>query len=122
MGQIIKKDLAISVDLWKAMLDRCEGRMSQAESFEVGARWTMIGAYLTFIYVLSLRGPEGFQIEISILHKRKDLRNGLVWIPIVGNSILGGKCISPLDVKFSKTLLQYPMRELDHLEGGVTFK
>ena len=84
MGQIIKKDLAISVDLWKAMLDRCEGRMSQAESFEVGARWTMIGAYLTFIYVLSLRGPEGFQIEISLLRKHKDLRNGLVWIPIVG--------------------------------------
>ena len=84
MGQIIKKDLAVSVDLWKALLGKCEERMAMADNFEIGARWTMIGAYLTFIYVLSLRGPEGFQVEISLLRKHKELRNGLVWIPLVG--------------------------------------
>ena len=84
MGQIIKKDLAVSVDLWKALLEKCEERIAMADNFEIGARWTMIGAYLTFIYVLSLRGPEGFQVEISLLRKHKELRNGLVWIPLVG--------------------------------------
>ena len=84
MGQIIKRDLAISVDLWKLLLGKCEERMLEAENFEDGARWTMIGAYLTFIYVLSLRGPEGFQVEISLLRKHKELHNGLVWIPLVG--------------------------------------
>ena len=34
--------------------------------------------------MLSLRGPEGFQIEISLLEKHKEMRNGLVWIPLVG--------------------------------------
>ena len=84
MGQVVKKNLAISSQLWKSLLIGCEKRIFEAEQFEDGAKWTMIGAYLTFIYVLSLRGPEGFQIEISLLRKYREIKNGLVWIPLVG--------------------------------------
>ena len=84
MGQEVRKNVAVSVDLWKLLLDRCDHRIFEADVYEVGERWTIVGAYLTFLYVLSLRGPEGFQIEISLLEKHKEMRNGLVWIPLVG--------------------------------------
>ena len=69
MGQVTKQNLALTVDLWKRMLEGVEERMFDAETFEEAARWTIAGAYLALIYVLSLRGPEGFQIEISLLKK-----------------------------------------------------
>ena len=84
MGQEIKKNLALKSDLWIELLKGCESKMFGAEDFETGERWTMVGVYLTLIYVLSLRGPEGFQIEISLLRKYKEIKNGLVWIPLVG--------------------------------------
>ena len=62
----------------------CENEARVSTVFGEGAEWIMAGAYLVFIYVLSLRGPEGFMFEINLLREHAKLRNGLVWLPIIG--------------------------------------
>lgn len=84
MGQDIRKDLGLSTDLWKLMLTHCEKKMREGNNFDEIAKWTIAGSYLAFIYVLSLRGPEGFQFSIKELMQTKNLKNGLVQFPIIG--------------------------------------
>lgn len=84
MGQDTRKNTAVSVALWKRLLEVCEQRFSVAQTFDEGAKWTIVGAYLAISYALSLRGNEGFLMEIATLNEYRPIRNGLVWIPLVG--------------------------------------
>ena len=79
MGVDVRSNLGVSANLWKRLL-----YIAHAAHFEEKSAWTMAGAYLAFGYVLSLRGPEGFLMEICLLEENKELRDGLVWLPIVG--------------------------------------
>ena len=62
----------------------CENEVRVSTGFREAAECIMAGAYLAFIYVLLLRGPEGFMSEISLLREHAKLRNSLVWLPIIG--------------------------------------
>ena len=84
MGQDVRQDLAVSTALWKWVLEICENKARKSATFNEGAAWIMAGAYLALIYVLSLRGPEGFMFEIALLKEHANLRNKLVWLPIIG--------------------------------------
>ena len=84
MGSDVRQNQALSTSLWVKVLNLCKARIFSAESVEQGERWIMAGAYLAFTYVLSLRGPEGFMFEIGLLRQYDELRNGLIWLPIMG--------------------------------------
>ena len=49
-----------------------------------GTSWMIVEACFVFALVLSLRGPEAFMFKIGLLSAHKDLKNDLVWSPIVG--------------------------------------
>ena len=85
MGQEVKQDLALDVQLWVKLLDLCsETAVRQENSLEEIHRWVVVGAFLAFSFVLSLRGPEGFMLELKQLRENPELTNGLVWLPLVG--------------------------------------
>ena len=44
----------------------------------------MADAYLSFSYILSLCGNEGFMIDIKELNNNKKLNKGMVWIILTG--------------------------------------
>eukprot|EP00980_Cylindrotheca_fusiformis_P012245 scaffold2984_cov80-Cylindrotheca_fusiformis.AAC.3 len=84
MGQDVRPNQALKTELWIEVLEACREKARASQSVEEGDGWILAGAYLAFAYVLSLRGPEGFMFEISLLLEHQELRNGLVWLPIVG--------------------------------------
>eukprot|EP00980_Cylindrotheca_fusiformis_P019137 scaffold6486_cov96-Cylindrotheca_fusiformis.AAC.1 len=84
MGQDVRPNQALKTELWIEVLEACREKARLSQSVEEGDGWILAGAYLAFSYVLSLRGPEGFMFEISLLTEHQELRNGLVWLPIVG--------------------------------------
>jgi len=84
MGQDVRKDLALSTELWVKILEYFDEQARGSADFDVGASWIITGFYLATTYVLVLRGPEGFMFEISLLFKHRDLNNNLVWLPIMG--------------------------------------
>jgi hypothetical protein len=57
MGQDVRQDLALITNLWVVSIEQCGQRARDSHSFGEGAGWSMVGAYLIFVYVLSLRGP-----------------------------------------------------------------
>jgi hypothetical protein len=84
MGQDIRKNLALDFRLWHRVLDHCQDQARAADHFNDGVGWIIAGAYFVFSLVLSLRGPEGFMFEISLLEEHKERHKGLVWLPIIG--------------------------------------
>jgi hypothetical protein len=84
MGQDIRQNLALSTALWLAFLNKCERNVRKSESFNKGTRWVIVGFFFATEYVLSLRGPEGFMFEISLLKEHRQLSNGLVRLPVLG--------------------------------------
>eukprot|EP00980_Cylindrotheca_fusiformis_P021721 scaffold8546_cov73-Cylindrotheca_fusiformis.AAC.4 len=84
MGQDVRPNQALKTELWIEILEACREKARVSHSVEEGDGWILAGAYLAFAYVLSLRGPEGFMFEISLLAEHRELGHGLVWLPIVG--------------------------------------
>ena len=84
MGEDVRQNLALDTELWKKLLARCERRARNSTTLEEGTKHILIGAFSCFALVLSLRGPEGFMFEISLLRKHRVRNNDLVWLPIVG--------------------------------------
>lgn len=84
MGEDVCLNLALSTDLWKAFLRKCERRAWESTEFNEGARFVTVGAFSCFSLVSSLRGPEGFMFETSLLNQHRELNNGLAWLPIIG--------------------------------------
>jgi len=83
MGSDVRPNLGVSTLLWHALLVVCRSKSDQAEGFPESSRWIMAGAYFAFGYVLGLRGPEGFLLEIKKLSKNKEHTGGLVWLPLM---------------------------------------
>ena len=84
MGQDVRQNLALSTELWKEVLNQCERKARTSNSLAEGSKYVVVGAYSCFALVLSLRGPEGFMFEISLLLKHRQRNNDLVWLPIIG--------------------------------------
>ena len=97
MGEVVKKDLALEARLIVALLDAIDEKVLtafKAKNSTQRDRWIMVGAYLSISYVLSLRGNEGFMLDIKELLKNRSLKKGLVWIILSG--ILKGELIPTL--------------------------
>jgi len=71
---VARSNLGVSIDLWKKLLETCELNTARAAYFDE-KYGTMAGTYLAFGYTLSLRGFEGFLMEINLLEENKELHD-----------------------------------------------
>eukprot|EP00980_Cylindrotheca_fusiformis_P027728 scaffold22529_cov73-Cylindrotheca_fusiformis.AAC.2 len=107
MGQDVRPNQALKTELWLLVLEFCREKARGAHSVQEGDAWIMAGAYFAFTYVLSLRGPEGFMFEISLLREHREISNGLVWLPIVGR------------VKGADAVNTYFLRSVPRTDSGI---
>ena len=64
MGQISKSDLAMSLDTVLVYMSKVEARVRGAMDDEERRLWVSVGAYSIVCYVGSLRGNEGFLLDL----------------------------------------------------------
>ena len=134
MGNFLKKDLALEAGLIVAVLNAIDEKVLTAVKAKNPAqrdRWIIAGAYLSISYVLSLRGNEGFMMDIKELLKNRPLKKGLVWIVLSG--ILKGESVpmlhqlrsvpttdSGVEVKLWRDRLIFVHEQAGRVEGPAT--
>jgi hypothetical protein len=69
MGQIWKPNQAFSNELLLEVLKEIDHRVDNASSARELNRWTALHTLSVVSYVLSLRGPEGFLLDLSGLRR-----------------------------------------------------
>ena len=84
MGQDWRPNIGLSTELVKQILLKTEMEIDLAESPEEAHMWIVFSAYVTVSYCVSLRGPEGFLIDLSGLRKYWDDRRDHVVISLLG--------------------------------------
>lgn len=89
MGQLVIQDKAISIELLLAVIRVVDRRVLESETLSDKAWWVSVGAYLTVSYCDSLRGPEGFMLDLQALRKylhkgRNDEDCPFVVVPLLG--------------------------------------
>jgi len=75
MGQDWRPNVAISTPLMIRLLIEVEERILQSEEDETKHDWIVFSTYITIAYVLSLRGPEGFLLDLEGLNKYSSNEN-----------------------------------------------
>ena len=83
MGQETRQNQALSTVLVKLVLNYCEEKHNEADSYLELARWVKAGALFAISYVLSLRGNEGIMLESESLLQLDQERNGFA-VPLIG--------------------------------------
>ena len=79
MGQITKSNLALSLDLLIKAISIIETKIVVEDDNETSHLWRVFLVYVVLSYSLSLRGPEGFLIDLTGLNQHwKDDRNYLI--------------------------------------------
>ena len=85
MGQVWLPNRALSNELRKAFFDQVEEKIQAAEDEEQKHHWTVFGFYAVVVYVLLLRGPEGFLLDLDGMNRHwDDLRNKYVVFALLG--------------------------------------
>jgi len=69
MGQDWRPNVAIATPLMIRLLIEVEDKISMAEDDEIKHDWIVFSTYITISYVISLRGPEGFLLDLAGLNK-----------------------------------------------------
>jgi hypothetical protein len=69
MGQVVKQDRAVSLDLMHALMERLECEWSSAEDIRSKKVIASIGAYALIAFCGSFRGPEVFLVDLFGLRK-----------------------------------------------------
>jgi hypothetical protein len=70
MGQDWRPNKALSVKLVILALQLAELRSQEAASLHEKNRWLVFHAYVTVCYVVSLRGCEGFLLDLAGLNRK----------------------------------------------------
>ena len=86
MGADVRKNVGLCSEIWSRFLDRVSYKIKKSDTEQEAAKWTMGGAYFCFSYVCSLRGEEGFLLDIKKLREHGSKAGGLIWLPLVGTS------------------------------------
>ena len=107
MGADIRKNVGPSSVIWSRFLSRVSYKIKRSESDQEAAKWTMGGAYFCFSYVCSLRGEEGFLLDIKKLREHGSKAGGLIWLPLVGT------------VKGDKGTHTYLLRSVPQTDTGI---
>ena len=69
MGSDTRKNQAMSSDLFLHLLRQVELRILESESPEEINRWIVFHTYSVVSYVISLRGAEGFMLDLGTFHR-----------------------------------------------------
>jgi len=69
MGQDWRPNTAISTKILIELLMKAEERISEGDDDETKHDWIVFSAYITIAYVISLRGPEGFLLDLEGLNR-----------------------------------------------------
>jgi len=110
MGSDIRKNAAVSTEVYVKFLSRVEDKIRGSKTEKEMGRWVIGGAYFCFSYVCSLRGEEGFLLDIQLLKKHRSLSNGLVWLPLIGK------------VKGDRAVRTYLLRSVPVTSSGIDVK
>jgi hypothetical protein len=73
MGQDWRPNETMSVELILAVLEESESRISDAPTYRETNRWTVFHTFAVVAYVISLRGSEGFLLDIGGLRRHRQL-------------------------------------------------
>jgi hypothetical protein len=86
MGQDWRPNMALSTSLLVAYLKSVHGRIHDAETMSELNRWVVLGTYSVVTYVVSLRGSEGFLLDLGGLrsHRVDDKKEKHFLIPLLG--------------------------------------
>jgi len=89
MGQVVKQDMAVSVNVMLAMLMILDKTWEDAPSMEEKSKCANVGAYISIAFCGSFRGAEVFLVDLYGLLKYADLRpadDGMsyVIVPLLG--------------------------------------
>jgi len=84
MGQIHKPNLAMSNQLITTLVEGLETKVDEAIDDDEVHLWSSVLTYVVISYVLSLRGPEGFLLDLRGLHQHWDRSADYVTIALLG--------------------------------------
>ena len=71
MGSDYHPNRGMSIELLLAILSDAEDRITSAPSREERHRWIVFHSFVVVTYVVSLRGPEGFLLDLDGLNRHK---------------------------------------------------
>jgi len=69
MGEISKPNLALSIPLLLELINFIERKIQETDDLPDKHRWLVFLTYTSVSYVVSLRGPEGFLLDLSGLNQ-----------------------------------------------------
>jgi hypothetical protein len=69
MGQVVKQDMAVSLELMLALVEMLEKEWEQATTSHLRSAIASVGAYVTVAFCGSFRGPEVFLADLYGLNK-----------------------------------------------------
>ena len=84
MGQIHKPNLALSIDLFIELIKGIHLKLDQSIEEEDIHLWSSILTYIVISYVVSLRGPEGFLLDLDGLIEHWNRSDNYVTIALLG--------------------------------------
>ena len=86
MGQVWLPNRAFSNELRDAFFEKVEEKIGNArEDEDQHHRWMVFGFYAMAVYILSLRGPEGFLLDLDGMNRQWDgIRNEYVVFALLG--------------------------------------
>jgi hypothetical protein len=129
MGQDWRPNKALSIDLLLALLESAELKITEAVSLRDRNRWIVFHAYVAVCYTCSLRGCEGFLLDLDGLN-RKFTAGGDKYVVIALLGKIKGEtndrdhllpCVpitsSGIDVKSSVARLIEFKRSRGHVDG-----
>ena len=76
MGEVGKQNKALSLTQMLKLVNMCEGRLSLAEEATEVNKWSTFLTYATLSYVLSLRGVEGFMVDVESTYRLRNRNDG----------------------------------------------
>ena len=92
MGSIWKPNKGFSIKLLKHMLQRAEKKRSEWEDANVKHIWTVFVTYSVISYVLSLRGAEGFLLDLKGTRKKQREKNGKIFLDNITGEVERRTC------------------------------
>jgi len=84
MGQIHKPNLAMSIELIIELIKKLEERLESAGDIEEVHLFSSVLTYVVISYVISLRGPEGFLLDLKGLLQHWNRSEDYVIIALLG--------------------------------------
>jgi len=84
MGQVVKPNLALSIPLLLELVKRIQHRLLESEHEDERHIVSSILTYITISYTISLRGPEGFLLDLRGLNANWNNSNNYIVISLIG--------------------------------------